>query len=90
MLEDVLINSNITRNTELHQNPLKKEVRKKLVDKEVIDDDIRPLMEKEYLLPDEREKVIKRLRTEMKEAAKALDFETAALLRDKIRYIQQG
>ncbi len=69
---------------------VEKEVRKKLVDKEVIDDDIRPLMEKEYLLPDEREKVIKRLRTEMKEAAKALDFETAALLRDKIRYIQQG
>lgn len=69
---------------------VEKEVRKKLVEREEILDDIRPMMEKEVLLPDEREKVIKKLRSEMKEAAKALDFETAALLRDKIRYLQQG
>ena len=46
-------------------------------------------MEKEVLLPDDRERLIKRLRAEMKLAAKDLDFETAALLRDKIRYLQQ-
>ncbi len=69
---------------------VEKDVRKKLVEKEDIIDELAPMMEKEVLLPDQREKLIKRLRTEMKDAAKALDFETAALLRDKIRYLQQG
>lgn len=43
------------------------------------------LADKDVLLPDEREAVIKRLRAEMTHAAKNLDFETAALLRDRIR-----
>ena len=47
------------------------------------------LADKDVLLPDEREKVIKRLRSEMKEAAKNLDFETAALLRDRIKSLQK-
>ncbi len=46
-------------------------------------------MEKDVLLPDEKEKVIKQLKKEMVDAAKMLDFETAALLRDKIRYLRQ-
>lgn len=69
---------------------VQKEVRKKLIEKEDVIDELAPMMEKEVLLPDQREKLIKRLRSEMKEAAKSLDFETAALLRDKIRYLQQG
>jgi excinuclease ABC subunit B len=67
-----------------------KDVRKKLIEKQDIIDELAPMMDKEVLLPDQREKLIKRLRTEMKEAAKSLDFETAALLRDKIRYLQQS
>jgi excinuclease ABC subunit B len=43
---------------------------------------------KEVLLPDEKEVVIHRLRQEMKYAAKNLDFETAALLRDRIKKLQ--
>ncbi len=69
---------------------VEKEVRKKLIEKEDVIDELAPMMDKEVLLPDQREKLIKRLRTEMKEAAKSLDFETAALLRDKIRYLQQS
>lgn len=46
------------------------------------------LADKDVLLPDEREKVIKRLRAEMTSAAKNLDFETAALLRDRIKSLQ--
>jgi excinuclease ABC subunit B len=67
-----------------------KEVRKKLVEHEDEIDELSPMMDKEVLLPDQRDKLIKRLRSEMKEAAKSLDFETAALLRDKIRYLQQA
>ncbi|HRN96809.1 MAG TPA: helicase-related protein, partial [Candidatus Levybacteria bacterium] len=69
---------------------VEKDVRKKLIEKEDVIDELAPMMDKEVLLPDQREKLIKRLRTEMKEAAKSLDFETAALLRDKIRYLQQA
>lgn len=69
---------------------VEKEVRKKLIEKEDVIDELAPMMDKEVLLPDQREKLIKRLRSEMKEAAKSLDFETAALLRDKIRYLQQS
>lgn len=69
---------------------VKKEIRKKLIERGEVIDDLKPLLEKEYLFPDEREKVIRRLRSEMRSAAKMLDFETAALLRDKIRYLQQN
>lgn len=70
---------------------VEKSIKARLVEKkEEISDDIKPLLEKEVLLPDEKEKVIKRLRKDMKDAAKDLDFETAALLRDKIRYLQQN
>lgn len=70
---------------------VEKTIKERLVKKqEVISDDIKPLVEKEVLLPDERDKVIKHLRRDMKQAAKDLDFETAALLRDKIRFLQQN
>lgn len=68
---------------------VEKAIREKLVKKKEILDDIKPLMDREMLLPDQKKKVIGRLRKEMQNAAKSLDFETAALLRDKIRYIQQ-
>ncbi len=68
---------------------IEKEIRSKLIERESVLEDLKPLIEKDLLLPDEKEKVIKKLRAEMKLAAKDLDFETAALLRDKIRYLQQ-
>jgi excinuclease ABC subunit B len=47
------------------------------------------LSDKDVLLPDEREAIVKKLRAEMKEAAKQLDFETAALLRDRIKSLEK-
>lgn len=44
---------------------------------------------KEVLLPDEKEAVVRKLRKEMQNAAKELDFETAAALRDRIRALQE-
>lgn len=44
--------------------------------------------EKEVLLPDEREKLLKLLRREMKDAAERLDFEAAIKLRDKIKSVR--
>jgi excinuclease ABC subunit B len=69
---------------------IEKQIRQKLIEqKEEVDDDIKPMLEKEVLLPDDRARVIKELRKEMQAAAKTMDFETAALLRDKIRFLQQ-
>lgn len=68
---------------------VEKIIRQRLVEKVDVLEDIKPMFEKEVLLPDEREKVIKKLKKEMVAAAKQLDFETAALLRDKIRYLHQ-
>jgi len=45
--------------------------------------------QKEVLLPDEKETLIKKLRIAMRTAAKELDFETAATLRDRIKTLQQ-
>ncbi len=45
--------------------------------------------EKEVLLPDEKEALIKRLRKIMTQAARDLDFEKAAQIRDRIRTIQE-
>jgi len=68
---------------------VEKEIRAKLIDRQEVSADLKPLLEKEFLLPDEKKKVIKQLKKDMQEAAKMLDFETAVLLRDKIRYIEQ-
>lgn len=71
---------------------IEKEIRKKLVEEEEKQEKtieyLKKLWEKEILLPDEKEKFIKRLTLEMRKAAKQLDFETAALLRDQIRAIK--
>ncbi len=69
---------------------IEKEIRAKLIEREKVLDDLKPLIEKDVLLPDEKNKVIKTLRREMQSAAKDLDFETAALIRDKIKYLQQS
>jgi excinuclease ABC subunit B len=44
---------------------------------------------KDILLPDQRDKLLKNLRKEMKTAAERLDFETAIALRDQIKHIQK-
>jgi len=46
--------------------------------------------QKEVLLPDEKESLIKKLRKEMQIAAKDLDFETAAAIRDRIKMIKES
>jgi len=68
---------------------IEKEIRSKLIERKNILEDLKPLIDKEVLLPDEKNKLIKNLRREMQSAAKDLDFETAALIRDKIRFLQQ-
>ncbi len=47
------------------------------------------LGKKGVLLPDEREKLVKKLRKYMKEAAQKLDFETAIRLREQVKLIQR-
>jgi excinuclease ABC subunit B len=44
----------------------------------------------EYISPREIPRVIRKLRKEMREAAQELDFERAALLRDRIRHLQEA
>jgi len=72
---------------------IQKAIRAKLVEqaKELKEKEKMSLFEKkEVLLPDEKERYIKILRAEMKQAAKELDFEAAVRLRDKIRAMKQG
>lgn len=71
---------------------IEKSIRAKLVEKEEIIEKTRETLlqmaQKQVLLPDEREDLIKRLTREMKESAKELDFETASLLRDQIKMLK--
>ncbi len=70
---------------------IEKQIRARLVEKEQKEEEINYLLtlsKKEVLLPDEREKLIKRLTGEMREAAKELDFETATILRDQIKLLK--
>lgn len=70
---------------------IQKAIRAKLVEEEEKkDESLNFLLEqskKDVLLPDEKEDVIKRLRSEMKLAAEKLDFETAIMLRNQIKSI---
>ncbi|HUQ84950.1 MAG TPA: excinuclease ABC subunit UvrB [Candidatus Limnocylindrales bacterium] len=70
-----------------------KDIRDKLVEQqEAKDESVKFLLEqskKEVLLPDEKEDVIKRLRSEMKLAAEKLDFETAIAFRNEIKNLQK-
>ena len=71
---------------------IEKIIRTKLIDQEQRQDEINYLLtlsKKEVLLPDDKEKLIKRLSKEMREAAKELDFETATILRDQIKFLKQ-
>ncbi len=70
---------------------IEKSIRAKLVEHEQKQEEInylQTLQKKDILLPDEKEKLIKKLRKEMQQAAKELDFETATILRDQIRSLR--
>lgn len=72
---------------------IKKAIRARLVEKEekktkTMNEIFQIINQKEVILPDEKQDLIRRLGKEMKEAAKNLDFETAALLRDQIRSLR--
>lgn len=77
---------------------IEKTIRSRLVeeDENASDTYARPLAllehfeEKEVLLPDEREALIRKLRKIMGQAAKDLDFEKAAEIRDRIKKIQEN
>lgn len=75
---------------------VKKAIRAKLIEQQEQEEDGKPSVDfllkmgkKEVLLPDEKETLIKHLRKEMKDSAKRLDFETAMILRDQIRMLQE-
>ncbi|RJQ35718.1 excinuclease ABC subunit UvrB [Candidatus Microgenomates bacterium] len=75
---------------------IEKSIRAKLIEKEVSDKDkekdidfLLELGKKDVLLADEKEQLIKKLRKEMMQAAKEFDFETAAIIRDRIKYINK-
>jgi excinuclease ABC subunit B len=68
-----------------------KDVRKKIVEQEEKVDELQYVLElgsKEVILPDEKSRIIKKLTREMQLAAKNLDFETAAAMRDQIKFIK--
>ena len=70
---------------------IEKIIRTRLVQEEQKKEEIGYLLtlsKKDVILPDEREKLIKRLSQEMREAAKELDFETATILRDQIKLLK--
>jgi excinuclease ABC subunit B len=70
-----------------------KAIRAKLVEKEKEESETNIFLElerKEILLPDEKEKLIKKLSLNMRNAAKDLDFETAASFRDQIRKMKSS
>lgn len=70
---------------------VEKIIRSRLVEKEEKQEEINYLLtltKKEVILPDEKEKLIKKLTKEMREAAKELDFETATILRDQIKLLK--
>ncbi|MEK9176214.1 MAG: excinuclease ABC subunit UvrB, partial [Patescibacteria group bacterium] len=72
---------------------IQKSIRARLVEQEEEDQKsaefLNRLKEKEVLMPDEKDHLLKQLRLEMQQAAKELDFETAAILRDQIKLLKQ-
>lgn len=70
---------------------IEKKIRARLIEEEQQKEeklDLLMKLQKEVILPDEKEDLIKRLTLEMREAAKDLDFETAATIRDQIRLLK--
>ncbi len=72
---------------------IQKAIRARLVEQEQEDQKsaefLLKLKEKDVLMPDEKNHLIKQLRREMQQAAKELDFETAAILRDQIKLLSK-
>lgn len=72
---------------------IQKAIKARLVEKEEEEEKsaifMRRLAEKEVLMPDEKERLIKELKKQMQNAAKELDFETAAILRDQIKLLKK-
>lgn len=74
---------------------IQKAIRARMVEEQKEEEQERTVTElikfssKDVLLPDEREKLLKLLRKEMKDAAERLDFEGAIRLRDKIKEVQK-
>ena len=72
---------------------IEKIIRSRLVEEQILEEEqinyLQTLQKKEVLLPDEKEKLIKTLSKQMKQAAIDLDFETAGILRDQIKLLKQ-
>jgi len=70
-----------------------KEIKAKLVKEEKQQEPktnyISEILNKDFILPDEKEDIIKRMSREMKKAAKELDFETASIIRDQIKKLME-
>lgn len=91
-------NIQLKYNKRYHKKPIgiQKGIRAKLIDEDITEskkykdslDFLTNLSQKEVLLPDEKESLIKKLRKEMKKAAQNLNFEKAALIRDQILLIK--
>lgn len=89
----------IAYNKKHHITPqqIQKAIRARLYEEEITEetpskpslDFLLEMGKKDVLLPDEKETVIKKLRAEMRTAARELDFETAAILRDRIRIVEK-
>lgn len=86
------IQLNYNKKHNITPKTISKAIRAKLVEKEKEDSAnfLIELSEKEVLLPDEKEKLIKNLSLEMRSAAKDLDFETATILRNQIRKLRSS
>jgi len=74
---------------------IEKSIRAKLVERQAEEgeksiDMLLQMSDKDVLLPDEKQDLIRRLMQEMKLAAKELDFETAKLLRDRIKMLKSN
>lgn len=70
---------------------IEKIIRTRLIEEEKKNEEINYLLtlsKKEVILPDEKEKLVKKLTKEMRQAAKDLDFETATILRDQIKLLK--
>jgi len=73
---------------------IQKSIRARMVEKEEEDTKsakfLMHLQKKDILMPDEKEKLIKELRIQMRQAAKELDFESAAILRDQVKILKEN
>jgi excinuclease ABC subunit B len=72
---------------------IQKAIRARLVEEKIEEEKsanfLIKLQEKDVIMPDEKERLIKELRKQMQQAAKELDFETAAIIRDQIKLLKQ-